>query len=163
MQCVVLHTLWWDTFIIRGNSWLQWWTSKLLIKWLQWVFSYQRRWLSVWRALRDTCCGKYNWGFGISFPYCHYDRYCAQKVLSFVFFPSKRSKYIALEAQKNNPCHDFHKLYSLTELFGYKTWSSDLLGLIFLMPWDNFHVFSVTVLDIPKYPNSQNIPLFSSE
>ena len=78
-------------------------------------------------------------------------------------FPSKRSKYIALEAQKNNPCHDFHKLYSLTELFGYKTWSSDLLGLIFLMPWDNFHVFSVTVLDMPKYPNSQNIPLFSSE
>ena len=77
-------------------------------------------------------------------------------------FPMKKSK-VALEAQKNNPCHDFHILYGSAELFGYRTWSSDLLGLIFLMPWDNFHVFSVTVLYIPKYPNSQIIPLFSSE
>ena len=96
-KCVVLQTLWWDemsinTFIIPGNSYLQWWMSKLLIKLVQGGFSYQRRWLSVWRALRDTCCGKYNWGFGISFPYCHYDSYCVQNVLSSVFFPWKRAK-----------------------------------------------------------------------
>ena len=120
-KCVVLQTLWWDemsidTFIIRGNSYLQWWMSKLLIKLVQGGFSYQRRWLSVWRALRDTCCGKYNWGFGISFPYCHYDSYCVQNVFIICVFPIKKSK-VALEAQNNNPCHDFHILYGLAELF----------------------------------------------
>ena len=128
-------------------------------------FSYQRRWLSVWRALRDTCCGKYNWGFGISFPYCHYDSYCVQNVFIICVFPIKKSK-VALEAQKNNPCHDFHILYGLAELFGYRTWSSDLLGLMPRFPHalGQFSCFfSVTVLDIPKYPSSQNIPLFSSE
>ena len=40
---------------------------------------------------------------------------CSKRFIICVF-PMKKSK-VALEAQKNNPCHDFHILYGLAELF----------------------------------------------
>ena len=69
-------------------------------------------------------------------------------------FPMKKSK-VALEAQKNNPCHDFHILYGSAELFGYRTWSSDLLGL---MPHFAYALRQFSCFFRWLYLTSPNIP-----